>query len=73
MDPEETYWYKSYILLLNLSCNKYQNNFRLRFCLPHSSFKSLLETVSASGYFIQWNQKKILGVEKEGYPLACCC
>ena len=51
VNPKETYWYKNYFLFPKISCKTFQKRFRLRFRLPHSSFKILLNSVSTSHHF----------------------
>ena len=66
LHPEQTYWYRSYILSPQLSNRKFNNKFRRRFRMPHSSFIWLLGEVTNHHLFKRWNHL-IQSYKKEPY------
>ena len=48
-------WYRNYVIFPNLESKAFIIYFCMRFRLPYQSYLSLLQIVSSSDYFSQWN------------------
>ena len=72
MDLTQTYWYRNYVLFPNHASKRFNTKFRLRFCLPHGGFTSLLEEMKDSHYFSKWDPNKTTKGKKIAVPWACC-
>ena len=66
--PEQTYWYRNYVLFPNLGLSRFERKFRLRFRLPRSAFTSLLESIKDSHYFSKWDPNFSIKVRKNAVP-----
>jgi hypothetical protein len=55
--PLESLWYILYISNRNTECHRFQQKFRRRFCMPHSSFIGLVADARAGNWFPTWMGK----------------
>lgn len=58
--PQETYWYKSYIVSPHLTNPNFHQKFRRRFRLPYGTFLKLLQQVTDHPFFSRWHPSKII-------------
>ena len=67
--PEQTYWYKNYLLFPHLNSPKFVAKFRLRFRVPYSSFQSLLELVKKEPSFNRWDENNSIRSKRKRKPI----
>jgi len=65
--PTQSLWYILYVESANVTCNRFQNKFRRRFRMPHSSFLELVADAKANNWFPTWMGSNCAG--KKSSPL----